>query len=246
MAAGGGNPNEVWTERIWMIGNLEGDILREPVSLDEVRRDLEAGRLKGHELLAKVGSRAWRPIEKAFARAREIEGGGQPSLPPSGRPPSGRPPGPPPKRPPSAPPQAATPAAMAHANAPLGGGGLALDPSVFGGGAEPMPIAPPAAAERWYLARAGTPTIGPLPTDQVLEGLREGKVPLDTQACRVGDTQWTIITKVPAFASAVPAGKHEATSPSLGRSMGGRSALVAGIAVVLGIVVAVLLYFVLG
>ncbi len=159
-----------------MLGNLDGDIVGGPFSLDEVRRDLETGRLQGHELLAKVGTKNWRPIEKAFARARDIESGAVPSLPPgahpSAMPPGAHPSAMPPGAHPSAMPPGAHPSAMPPAmqSAPM----IAAPPIAQSMAAMPMasvfasaPMAPPS-NERWYLARTGTPTIGPLPTEQIL------------------------------------------------------------------------------
>lgn len=56
-------------------------------------------------------------------------------------------------------------------------------------------------AVSFYVA-IGERTIGPVTEQEVLEGIRVGKVPRDADICRVGDSEWRVIHEVEPFASA--------------------------------------------
>ena len=60
-----------------------------------------------------------------------------------------------------------------------------------------------ARALNWWLAEQGA-TTGPYTTDHVAAGLRSGSIAATTQACRVGDHQWRLLTDWPEFAEAAP------------------------------------------
>src|SRR4051812_6372135 len=56
-----------WREAAWMIGNLDGEIIEGPVSLDEVKALIARGALTGGEMIARVGSSAWQQIPDVMA-----------------------------------------------------------------------------------------------------------------------------------------------------------------------------------
>ena len=51
-----------WSEPVWMVGNLDGEILAGPMSLATVNDEVARRQLTGDELLARVGNTSWRPI----------------------------------------------------------------------------------------------------------------------------------------------------------------------------------------
>jgi hypothetical protein len=58
----------------------------------------------------------------------------------------------------------------------------------------------------WYLQRRNTRAIGPIPTDEVIDGIKSGDIPRDTMVCGVDSKQWMPIDGVPELAGAL-AGK---------------------------------------
>jgi eukaryotic-like serine/threonine-protein kinase len=56
----------------------------------------------------------------------------------------------------------------------------------------------------WYVKVEGTGPLGPLPTEQVSDGLSSGKLRPDVLVCRVGGDTWHPLTSFPEFGS--PAG----------------------------------------
>lgn len=57
-------------EPSWMLGNLDGEIVGGPLSLNQVRAGLKDRSIVGTELLARAGSSAWRPIHEVLADPR--------------------------------------------------------------------------------------------------------------------------------------------------------------------------------
>lgn len=55
----------------------------------------------------------------------------------------------------------------------------------------------------WYVTRPGGSVVGPVDTDRVRRGLREGMVPVDSIVCRAGSMSWVRIDAVLEFADAV-------------------------------------------
>jgi hypothetical protein len=51
-----------WSEPVWMVGNLDGEILAGPLSLAAVNEEVARRKLTGDELLARVGNTSWRPM----------------------------------------------------------------------------------------------------------------------------------------------------------------------------------------
>ena len=56
-----------WREAAWMIGNMDGEIIEGPVSLEDVKALIARGTLTGGELIARVGSSAWQQIPDVMA-----------------------------------------------------------------------------------------------------------------------------------------------------------------------------------
>jgi hypothetical protein len=56
-----------WREAAWMIGNMDGEIIEGPVSLEDVKSLIARGTLTGGELIARVGSSAWQQIPDIMA-----------------------------------------------------------------------------------------------------------------------------------------------------------------------------------
>ncbi len=57
-------------EKSWMLGNLDGEMVGGPLSLNQVRNGLKDRSIQGTELLARAGSSAWRPIHEVLADPR--------------------------------------------------------------------------------------------------------------------------------------------------------------------------------
>lgn len=55
----------------------------------------------------------------------------------------------------------------------------------------------------WYLQRRNTRAIGPVPTEEVLEGIKSGDIPRDTMVCAADSKQWMPISAVPELAVAL-------------------------------------------
>jgi hypothetical protein len=56
-----------WREAAWMIGNMDGEIIEGPLSLEDVKTLMARGTLTGGELIARVGSSAWQQIPDVLA-----------------------------------------------------------------------------------------------------------------------------------------------------------------------------------
>ncbi len=63
-----------WREAVWMLGDLDGEILEGPLSLDDVRQGMQVGRLTGGELVARVGSSVWQQIGDVMEAKRRLSG----------------------------------------------------------------------------------------------------------------------------------------------------------------------------
>lgn len=61
---------DAFDEPSWMLGNLDGEIVGGPLSLNQVRAGLKDRSIVGTELLARAGSSAWRPIHEVLADPR--------------------------------------------------------------------------------------------------------------------------------------------------------------------------------
>src|SRR6187549_969712 len=83
----------------------------------------------------------------------------------------------------------------------------------------------------WYVKVEGTGPLGPLPTEQVSDGLSSGKLRSDVLVCRVGGDTWHPLTSFPEFGrpagtpppppdSHVGAGVEEAPELAPGRELG--------------------------
>ncbi len=64
----------------------------------------------------------------------------------------------------------------------------------------------------WYVTRPGGAIVGPVDTDRVRRGLREGMVPVDSIVCRAGSMSWVRIDAVSAFADAVNEAEFDAAA----------------------------------
>ena len=53
----------------------------------------------------------------------------------------------------------------------------------------------PMQASQWYVS-VEERTVGPVPTDLIIRGLAEGKVPPDAMVCPVGATEWDWVASV--------------------------------------------------
>lgn len=73
---------------------------------------------------------------------------------------------------------------------------------------------------QWYVAIEGR-TSGPLETEVVLDGLRQGSVPPSAHVCLVGAGEWTPISEAPAFRERLQSGGAGGTFAD---AVGGRSA----------------------
>jgi hypothetical protein len=60
-----------WSEPVWMVGNLDGEILAGPLSLASVNEEIARQKLSGEELLARVGNTSWRPIADVAREHKE-------------------------------------------------------------------------------------------------------------------------------------------------------------------------------
>ncbi len=59
-----------------------------------------------------------------------------------------------------------------------------------------------AESRTWWVAVAGK-TVGPVPTDTVLQGIETGRIPADALVCEVGASEWSHLTMVEDFYTAV-------------------------------------------
>jgi hypothetical protein len=55
----------------------------------------------------------------------------------------------------------------------------------------------------WYLQRRNSRPIGPVPTEEVVEGIKSGEIPRDTMVCAADSKQWLPIASVPELAGAL-------------------------------------------
>jgi hypothetical protein len=55
----------------------------------------------------------------------------------------------------------------------------------------------------WYLQRRNSRPIGPVPTEEVIEGIKSGEIPRDTMVCAADGKQWMPIAGVPELAAAL-------------------------------------------
>ncbi|MGZ5968155.1 MAG: DUF4339 domain-containing protein [Polyangiales bacterium] len=67
----------------------------------------------------------------------------------------------------------------------------------------------------WYLQRRNTRAIGPVPTDEVIEGIKSGEIPRDTMVCAADSKQWLPIDAVPELAGALVGKPARASSTSI-------------------------------
>ncbi|MBK7397537.1 MAG: hypothetical protein IPJ34_14905 [Myxococcales bacterium] len=63
-------PTDAFDESSWMLGNMDGEIVGGPLSLNQVKSGLKDRSIVGTELLARAGSSAWRPIHEVLADPR--------------------------------------------------------------------------------------------------------------------------------------------------------------------------------
>src|SRR3954471_8283888 len=55
----------------------------------------------------------------------------------------------------------------------------------------------------WYLQRRNSRPIGPVPTEEVIDGIKSGDIPRDTMVCGVDSKQWMPLAGVPELAAAL-------------------------------------------
>jgi hypothetical protein len=58
-------------------------------------------------------------------------------------------------------------------------------------------------AESWYVQDGKSKAIGPVTTDLLIEGIKEGRVPVTSRVCAVGEDKWTPLASHASFANAV-------------------------------------------
>ncbi|HPB98048.1 MAG TPA: GYF domain-containing protein, partial [Polyangiaceae bacterium] len=63
--------DDIWTEKVWRVRSADGDSKEEvgPVSLDQVRRGIEAGKLDAAAKVARHGSDNWLSAKKLIDAA---------------------------------------------------------------------------------------------------------------------------------------------------------------------------------
>jgi hypothetical protein len=67
----------------------------------------------------------------------------------------------------------------------------------------------------WYVTRPGGAVVGPVDTDRIRRGLREGLVPVDSMVCRAGTKSWVRIDAVAAFADAATEAEFDAAATTM-------------------------------
>lgn len=65
----------------------------------------------------------------------------------------------------------------------------------------------------WYVVVEGGEAVGPVEDDLIERGILTGKIPLQSQICAVGDTEWKSLASVPMFAQAMRAVAPPPPSP---------------------------------
>jgi hypothetical protein len=155
-----------WTAAVWMVGNLDGEILAGPLSLAGVNERIAARHLTGDELLARVGNTSWRPIADV---ARDQQNALATRVPPT--------------------PTASFPPARASVAPPL----PSRRPPPLPARATPAPQPRPVEdALEWWLARGG-PIEGPFTTAQMRDALATGGLDSQTPACRGDRQEWRAV-----------------------------------------------------
>lgn len=71
------------------------------------------------------------------------------------------------------------------------------------------------APAQWYVYREGGQTVGPVSTEQVVAGIRAGKVPLDSYVCASGTQAWQPVDQVVDFVGAVRTVAEGAAQPPM-------------------------------
>ncbi len=180
-----------WADPVWMVGNLDGEILAGPMSLATVNDEVAKRQLTGDELLARVGNASWRPIADVAREHQQALSSRPPAvvpLPAPGPTPLARTQvslGPAPERPAPAPTRSFPPA-RASIVPPLPP--RRPPPPTRSSTARPAPAAVSDGIE-WWLARGG-PIEGPFGTAQVRTALATGALDAQTPICRGDRQEW--------------------------------------------------------
>jgi hypothetical protein len=65
-----------------------------------------------------------------------------------------------------------------------------------------MQMTETAPCRSWWIAVSGK-TVGPVPTDTILRGIETGRIPREAFVCEVGASEWSLLTVVDEFVSAL-------------------------------------------
>jgi TM2 domain-containing membrane protein YozV len=57
--------------------------------------------------------------------------------------------------------------------------------------------------ERWYVHDGVSDAMGPMTTEQLMQWVRDGRVPLSSRVCALGASEWVPLATHPSFASVV-------------------------------------------
>ena len=187
-----------WNESVWMVGDLDGEILRGPVSLDDVRGAIASGGLSGSEVLARVGSTAWQPIGHVMELGRAARSVPPPAMGRGSERPAPAPPRPvaQTERPPLAAPMPSMPSPSQSPPRPS-----FAQPSAPVAPAPPLirtapPPPPRPVSDVWYVSWNGQ-TTGPYTLDGMRRGVASGELSSETYVCTAEEPHWRRIGDVP-------------------------------------------------